>query len=1697
MSFVSISDSTSHSGPFLDTSIAGILSALGTSSINPNFAITINQDLTAVAVPSFDGPTGNFLDIETNAPYHNHFALKSTYRQSAEPTTYDIYTLPIGSTGSTATIGSTGSTAGVIGTVIPDTVKISVTENSTVYDTFINIASTNNVGPFYSLPAGTSLLSNTYPGSTTSPYSAVFTSTSVRDNQIKAKNSEFNTAGATARPLSVADSNAFNSTSAMNAESGKYFIDHGFTGLPEPVDILNGNKLVDNLFGITGTTWATEYGVTGSTSFGIYKFEQAVVLPTATGSTGSIADYPFSGASGSFGSLLDGNLSGATHFYSIFDATKPEPGYEFKLTVTHGNTSGYTLDLANTDRVYESGSTGVTIFTIDDSALKNNMVYMNSSVTKDHSISIQNNSLSIDPDVGATAQGAYFTLSTGAETLGNTAAGTNGQINLNVRDKTSRTTHTGETGVAGLSTNVLYSGDTAISGQTGIITNDVAVYKDVAYTADLIIKKTDSTNASNTDPFFKVANTTTYLNMYNNEVVNDKFDPTTVDFGSTGTHLTDITLLKIEPSKKLVAIDGFMTAGNTAIGISSTAYLTNYNPPIGETAGAQLSNAIMNFSLKTLSASTIYGGATASGWSIETNTSTIMPSSFASAYSTSAKMWPSVSVAKSLITDINNAVAPELTYNISIVNGQTGPSAYSSETQDLLDTIRIDWSYSGTSGTVDISQHEMVRTVASGTTTTSQPLQTFDVAQVDLTGRLVGRAVTLVQKQSTRQFTWTAPLNLRPFTGLTVTTPTLTSTTTYWTAIDTLTGDPYPQSYLSDISGQDYTIIQETITAPNLSFVGVLHRADLCDLDVVVNASTGATLTSTYSVSSYYGIPLNMELDNLYELESNKVGDITLTLETDYMYGYEENSVILNEVNGYKLQLTGDYKANYTITSFMQNVADMTTTTSVYTVTDGFAPVDTAWSSANITHNVEYDDAANSQTLTISVDGVTYSITSNDYSMPLVTMFISAVKDDIWYKKRTLGSDPLTSTYTKEQYSDSMIKQDSGVYIMGATSALTKGAHLNYSLRPDQVSCNMVGSAGPLTDITSLTNTLGDVTDARTFNVNRFRGFNGLSNQTYIISRPRTTATFAVEADTQTSAAIYNGSSFVIDALTTNGNINLIFNFGVSMLAEGDYSSGALEIDIYVSADALTYTSASPTPTTSLPSGTTLKDSAGYDFPGANYNSTGSPLIIKPSRVKLQSTEYLTTQNLDNVTWTLSLSGGNFTAYKSSNYLGEPAAVSVWVPVGSTTDYETMKTVGFSIAGYNITRPPNSTAYASTSYFTIVPPHLEFNQMAYDAGITFPYTYNPSNSTIRYNRVTDGHTYTPFQNDDLQVLNNVTFSELNIKNYSDYKTSTDSNDFVVEGDILTIASKTSTMGITVLSPGLGLDYTFFTSPANRLLYQTTIDTTSNPVKLLKMSGTSGAGVQLELLQKVIYQMSYSALYPNESDFSNANGNIGLVIDNFFLGTSTTTIDLVCGAGSDLELYTVNRTYPTTLTDTVTNITVTINKFTSTINNIFTEQTNYRGLNRIVVDMVPTGIKTLDIENPLKTLGSLIADTFLEDFYTESQSGASNTLNPAYDNYIYGSVLNLIGANLSWDAPSSAINQTVTIQTLLPSSTNYDDIRNNNGKHIFANLSNSQTKALIITKTSSFEAFNVVGYQTTIIDHKGKIETKSLTLTPSL
>ena len=169
----------------LDTDTVKILATDNTGFKSSNSTLTAVGDFFN---NTGAGTTGNFLHIMTTASTDASFAIKTAYNTDATDTVYDVYQSIIGSTGSLAAIiGSTGTISGVIGTVEADTVSVSVLENESVYDTYIEIASTSNDGPFYSVAPNTTLNGTNYP-TDSSQYSAVFTSDSVRDNQIKAKN---------------------------------------------------------------------------------------------------------------------------------------------------------------------------------------------------------------------------------------------------------------------------------------------------------------------------------------------------------------------------------------------------------------------------------------------------------------------------------------------------------------------------------------------------------------------------------------------------------------------------------------------------------------------------------------------------------------------------------------------------------------------------------------------------------------------------------------------------------------------------------------------------------------------------------------------------------------------------------------------------------------------------------------------------------------------------------------------------------------------------------------------------------------------------------------------------------------------------------------------------------------------------------------------------------------------------------------------------------------------------------------------------------------------------------------------------------------------------------------------------------------------------------------------------------------------
>jgi hypothetical protein len=139
-------------------------------------------------------------------------------------------------------------------------------------------------------------------------------------------------------------------------------------------------------------------------------------------------------------------------------------------------------------------------------------------------------------------------------------------------------------------------------------------------------------------------------------------------------------------------------------------------------------------------------------------------------------------------------------------------------------------------------------------------------------------------------------------------------------------------------------------------------------------------------------------------------------------------------------------------------------------------------------------------------------------------------------------------------------------------------------------------------------------------------------------------------------------------------------------------------------------------------------------FSGPNYNSSGAPLTIKSSRLKLRNNNF----PYNSVNYQILLPSPEITLYFTPNYLGNPANYTGWtedqILFSDTYDHWLLANNGgygygtdnnFHNSFMQISRLPDTPNLESTSYFVVCPAYFKFTQTGtFVAETNLP--YNPS-----------------------------------------------------------------------------------------------------------------------------------------------------------------------------------------------------------------------------------------------------------------------------------------------------------------------------------------------------------------------------------
>jgi hypothetical protein len=1289
------------------------------------------------------------------------------------------------------------------------TEKISViAPSNSIYDSNVQFVYADNNGPFLSTSDESV---GTYPTDKagTIPnkgsWTAAFDSNSTNYNYQKAINSEYNTS-TNARPMSVSENDSFNQNNALGMDLlsspsvQNYYTLNSTTGEPLPTAISNSGassstgimsasyRLGDNGLYATKSSGFESISLADCGSYRVQQFPDVALITitedltnNATSAQPNIVKFPVFNANNA--SSLPTNDIPLDQFNSIFNRTTENivPGYKFTSTVTEAANSGYSPVQDMSVRT-DSANT----FTLDDSSLLDNATYMEHYVNGVHTLDFDPASLSISAvDSADTNNISLFGLNTQRETIAQ-ADFQNGQIITNNNSYITRYT-TDSSSTLAVTPNVFYNTEDSKGGISDAIKNNYYV----KYLSQMVMKNSTDISGS----FLK--NNGCALDLFNNSAIcNTLFNSSDFGFLATPTPAA-AEIVKIVPNKQLASINGFSDGtSKTPINFMST-FATVQNLKTLASANNVFSSAKMLFTLNDLSSKSIYTATAAAGWSLVSASGNKMVSSSATAFANDNSTWPTLTETKGLLNGSAN-----INYSISIGTNITGNSS-----AHLVDFVTINWNVDGssTSNSMTIPQEMLTRVVNSTISSVAIPVTT----SLTLTDKLIGRTVEVSQMTSERQLQYSFNLGLRQFTGLTMTTPTITSITHYYVVKDVVTGEFYPNSYLQYVTDAnsviDFTAVTESFSTIS-SIAGSLTKSDMCDLSVKVQGldidnSTVTDLSDTVFVSSMFGISTTFELQTANEAVTNTAGDITLSLECEYLsaLGGEGEIKLDNVVDGYVIQLTDDYKTNYTCYNWSAaTTANVTTNTNLTSATDAtvYNSLSVANGYSNITWSTDYSikvtyELSDQSTTVLSVYLTTdstkaslYEIRTKAFSFPITDMYISNVPTDIFRMDRWIGHSAydniFTDTFVAVDYtytngpvvSTDVFAIDTGVYLTKSSlnsttfTALSDiGTYIIFALKSDSIGVNMIGSVASLSEIAHGVKTFQYSNQSRILTIPSYRGYYGAQSvdQVYTINRDTMVATLSINSSDNTLPSIsqpfnvYHNKQYTVNSLSGGvGSIGLKIKFLESMLS----SSETRSFQIYTKGDTVSFTIVNPNATgtyNTAPANSTLKTFSLYTFSGSDFDGTGSPLSINSYRLKIKTNTF----NHTSSSWAVQLDAKRVAIYKNSNYLGNPENLdtnnaynapdsSKWT--NTSTDTYTFNDLigdGITVNGWTIKTTSIANNYnPSISFFVIMPPYLMFKIASSDT-LSLPYTYSAStNHATSYLPISDTtagkNTYNPF-----------------------------------------------------------------------------------------------------------------------------------------------------------------------------------------------------------------------------------------------------------------------------------------------------------------------------------------------------------------
>jgi len=883
-----------------------------------------------------------------------------------------------------------------------------------------------------------------------------------------------------------------------------------------------------------------------------------------------------------------------------------QPNFEFKVEVDTNVNSGYKFS----DTSYD-------LATIDDSELKDSLIYMRDWVDGSHNLSLSSGELSLT--TGTNGLSSFISnnrvvLSNGREKLSELEAGVDGVLQMNSHSVQSRALKTASSNDSGLDINVYYENDTIPSGLSRL-DDDLCTEPNVSFGWQKVIESSSLSNIK-----FKDSSNTTLNLVSSNAIVNSNYtnDASKFSYSFDQSQLPSdvsnnvVQLWKITTGVNLLSQPNtFFTSDNESVDfVENNIVLYNTTPNFNQTV-RELRQYLKT---KTLTDLSFNSELISKGWTSELsdNNSNLVSSSNAA--------YASINRFPNYDEDIFNEYIKndsDISINYTINFTTKTQASESSQLNDLCDFI---YNYSDNPNvnyktTISDFEMDVIRTE-------SDTISISVVPTSDYTFRVNSGYSTstheVIMYTTTKKYICKFNIPFAQYINYKIITPNITSLTNNYAIRKKSDGAIIRTNLSRDIRTPNgtttnfYTQSYETISPTNpshfLTFSGVLNKNDFKELLVTtqsknMNTNEWSNISNTVSGSVYY---------TYYDTDYNPVEPIVNNINDTLLPGQADIETTLIKANQisitldkpyYYIPLVMDYASQvFSLKTFntTSSRTDLSSKTSLVSInTDGatqlnnkFLDINNLYNTINsgswetptnysIVSSIDGNDITIKVVKTTDPNNAVFTIGINDNYIYVGEFLISNIKKDVIRMRETIGST-YTETFMECEPNIPSITMKNGVYVDKAntSSVIPLGSYQLFNLKNDLLAWNLVdntlGTASEITTLGPYQYTNSDLY-SRTFSLNRYRGHGHPSttsstsiNQYYNIVRPAINATFTITKNSnslsQTFNNIYSGAVFNLNDLKRNvsdtnpSDIGLQITFNFSMPNSSESRSKAINV---------------------------------------------------------------------------------------------------------------------------------------------------------------------------------------------------------------------------------------------------------------------------------------------------------------------------------------------------------------------------------------------------------------------------------------------------------------------------------------------------------------------------------------------------------